>query len=90
MDQSGRRRATVAVVSVAMVPFADISDDWLTPEDLGAESLDAWRADRRAFYATCRDELALLFGDPGWRFAEEEPMTILWYRTVSDDADRQG
>jgi signal transduction histidine kinase/uncharacterized protein YhfF len=88
MDYTGRRRATVEVVSVAMVPFADIDDAWLTPEDVGAESMDTWRSDRRGFYATCRDELALLFGDPGWRFQEEEPMMILWYRAVVDADDR--
>jgi uncharacterized protein YhfF len=88
MDYTGRRRATVEVVSVASVPFADIDDEWLEPEDVGATTLDGWRADRRGFYATIRDEMALLFGEPGWRFTEEEPMTLLWYRAVDDPADR--
>jgi signal transduction histidine kinase/uncharacterized protein YhfF len=85
MDFLGRRRATVEVVSVASVPFSDIDDDWLQPEDVGAETLDGWRSDRRGFYATIRDEMALLFGEPGWRFTDEEPMMLIRYRAVSDD-----
>jgi signal transduction histidine kinase/uncharacterized protein YhfF len=87
MDHLGRRRATVEVTSVASVPFLEIDDDWLEPDDVGALSLEDWRSDRRGFYATIRDELALLFGEPGWRFTDEEPMQLLWYRAVADDRD---
>jgi uncharacterized protein YhfF len=90
MDHAGRRRATVEVVSVASVPFLDVDDDWLEPQDVGATSLEGWRMDRRSFYATIRDEMALLFGEPGWQFTDEEPMTLLWYRTVADDRDEPG
>jgi signal transduction histidine kinase/uncharacterized protein YhfF len=87
MDHSGRRRATVEVVSVASVPFLDVDDDWLEPADVGATTLEGWRMDRRSFYATIRDEMALLFGEPGWQFTDEEPMMLLWYRCVADDRD---
>ncbi|WCB93998.1 hypothetical protein DSM104299_02726 [Baekduia alba] len=87
MDHLGRRRATVEVVSVASVPFLDIDDDWLEPEDVGATTLEGWRSDRRGFYATIRDEMALLFGEPGWQFTDEEPMMLLWYRAVADERD---
>jgi signal transduction histidine kinase/uncharacterized protein YhfF len=87
MDHLGRRRATVEVVSVASVPFMDIDDDWLEPDDVGAVTLDGWRSDRRGFYATIRDEMALLFGEPGWQFTDEEPMMLLWYRAVADERD---
>jgi signal transduction histidine kinase/uncharacterized protein YhfF len=90
MDPSGRRRATVEVVSVASVPFSDIDDEWLEPEDVGAETLDGWRSERRGFYAAIRDEMALLFGEPGWRFTDEEPMMLLWYRAVSSDGVETG
>lgn len=89
MDHTGRRRATVEVVSVASVPFLDVDDDWLEPADVGATSLEGWRSDRRSFYATIRDEMALLFGEPGWQFTDEEPMMLVWYRTVADDRDEQ-
>jgi signal transduction histidine kinase/uncharacterized protein YhfF len=87
MDHLGRRRATVEVTGVASVPFMDIDDDWLEPEDVGGVGLDAWRSDRRGFYATIRDELALLFGEPGWQFTDEEPMQLLWYKAVADERD---
>jgi signal transduction histidine kinase/uncharacterized protein YhfF len=87
MDHLGRRRATVEVAGVAAVPFMDIDDSWLEPEDVGSESLDHWRSDRRGFYATIRDEMALLFGEPGWQFTDEEPMQLLWYRAVADERD---
>jgi len=74
-------------VSVASVPFMDIDDDWLEPDDVGAPTLESWRSDRRGFYATIRDEMALLFGEPGWRFTDEEPMQLLWYRVVADERD---
>jgi signal transduction histidine kinase/uncharacterized protein YhfF len=90
MDHLGRRRATVEVVSVASVPFTDIDDDWLEPEDVGAETLDGWRSDRRGFYATIRDEMAMLLGEPGWRFTDEEPMMLVWYRTVSAEDGAAG
>jgi uncharacterized protein YhfF len=87
MDHLGRRRATVEVVSVASVPFLDIDDEWLVPEDVGAVTLEGWRSDRRGFYAMIRDEMALLFGEPGWQFTDEEPMMLLWYRAVADERD---
>jgi signal transduction histidine kinase/uncharacterized protein YhfF len=87
MDHLGRRRATVEVVSVASVPFADIDDDWLQPEDVGQTTLEGWRSERRGFYATIRDEVALLLGEPGWQFTDEEPMMLVWYKAVADARD---
>jgi signal transduction histidine kinase/uncharacterized protein YhfF len=86
MDQTGRRRATVEIVRVASLPFADIDEDVIAPRLLNAETLDAWRETQTAFYADCRDELALLFGDPGWRFCPDEPMVLTWYRPVAGSA----
>ena len=48
-----------------------------------AETLDEWRARQIAFYDECRDELALVFGEPGWRFCRDEPMVLTWYRPVA-------
>jgi len=31
--------------------------------------------------------VAFLLGEPGWRFTDEEPMTLLWYRAVADERD---
>jgi uncharacterized protein YhfF len=86
MDYLGNRRATVEVLGVASVPFSDIDDAWLQPEDVNAETLDGWRSERRAFYATIRDEMALVLDEPGWRFTDEEPMMLVRYRAVVGDA----
>jgi signal transduction histidine kinase/uncharacterized protein YhfF len=90
MDHTGRRRATVEVARVASIPFLEIDDDWLQPAEVGAETLEGWRSERRGFYATIRDEVAFLLGEPGWHFTDEEPMTLLWYRAVADEADEAG
>jgi signal transduction histidine kinase/uncharacterized protein YhfF len=87
MDHAGRRRATVEIVRVASLAFDDIDEDVIAPRLLNAETLDDWRARQLAFYEECRDELALLFGEPGWRFCRDEPMVLTWYRPVAGGAD---
>ena len=49
-----------------------------------------WRGQQRAFYDRCRDEIAMLLGEPGWRLTEEEPMIICSIRLVADDDDDAG
>jgi signal transduction histidine kinase/uncharacterized protein YhfF len=83
MDHAGRRRATVEIVRVASLAFADIDEDVIAPRLLNADTLDDWRARQIAFYGECRDELALLFDEPGWRFCHDEPMVLTWYRPVA-------
>jgi signal transduction histidine kinase/uncharacterized protein YhfF len=85
MDHHGRRRATVEVLRVASLPFSDIDESVIAPRLLNAVSLDAWAATQRGFYVDCRDELALLFGEPGWTFSDDEPMVLTWYRPVAGD-----
>jgi len=88
LDHDGRRRATVEVQRVASLPFADIDESVVDPATLNATTVAQWRDAQRAFYGECRDELALLFGEPGWRFYDEEPMVLTWYRAVAgDEAD---
>ena len=40
-------------------------------------------ASHRAFYAGCRDEVALLLGEPGWRLTDAEPMVVTSFRPAS-------
>ena len=49
-------------------------------------SIEDWRADQRSFYDGCRDETAVLLGEPGWRLTDEEPMVIVWFRVVDEPA----
>lgn len=83
IDHEGRRRATVEVGRVAVLPFTEIGPDVIAATATGEPTPEAWRRAQHAFYDACRDELALLFGEPGWRFTDEEPMVVTWYRPVA-------
>jgi uncharacterized protein YhfF/two-component sensor histidine kinase len=84
IDHAGRRRGTVEVQRVIELPFSEIGPD-VVAADGAVSSVDEWRARHRAFYDGCRDEVAFLIGEPGWRLAEEEPMVVLFYRFAGDD-----
>jgi signal transduction histidine kinase/uncharacterized protein YhfF len=82
IDQHGRRRATVEVVRVTVVPFAEVGPDVVDAEATGAGSHEDWRAAQRALYDGCREEMAVLLEEPGWRLTDEEPMVVTWFRLV--------
>ncbi len=82
MDHEDRRWAMVEIVRIAVVPFGQIDSDVVVPETAGISSIEDWRADQRSFYDGCRDETAVLLGEPGWRLTDEEPMVIVWFRLV--------
>ena len=86
IDHAGRRRGTVEVQRVVELPFSAIGLD-VVRADGAAASVEEWRARHRGFYDGCRDEIAFLIGEPGWRLTDEEPMVVLFYRYVGDDAD---
>jgi hypothetical protein len=65
---------------VAVLPFGQIGADVVSAETAGAATLDEWLASHRAFYAGCRDEIALLLGEPGWRLTDGEPMVVTSFR----------
>jgi uncharacterized protein YhfF len=79
-DHHGNRRAVVEVTRVAVLPFGQIDAAVVSAESAGSESLEDWLASHRAFYAGCRDEVALLLGEPGWRLTDAEPMVVTSFR----------
>ncbi|HTE64022.1 MAG TPA: histidine kinase [Solirubrobacteraceae bacterium] len=79
-DHHGDRRALVEVTRVAVLPFGQIDGAVVSAETAGGASLDEWMASHRAFYAGCRDEVALLLGEPGWRLTDAEPMVVTSFR----------
>ncbi|HEX6458780.1 MAG TPA: histidine kinase [Thermoleophilaceae bacterium] len=85
-DQDGRRWGDVEVTRVVVLPFGQITPDVVNAESAGAATLEEWRADQRRFYDGCRDETAVLLGEPGWRLSDDEPMTIVWFRLVANAA----
>ncbi|HEX8854713.1 MAG TPA: ASCH domain-containing protein, partial [Thermoleophilaceae bacterium] len=82
MDHTGRRRATIEVVRMAGVPFGEITKDIVAAQTGSSEPLESWRAVQREYYDGCRDEIAVLLGEPGWRLTEDEPMIIVWFRVA--------
>jgi signal transduction histidine kinase/uncharacterized protein YhfF len=85
MDHRDHRWAIVEVVRILVVPFGQIDPDVVDPDTAGISSIDDWRADQRSFYDGCRDETAVLLGEPGWRLTDEEPMVIVWFRLVEGE-----
>jgi signal transduction histidine kinase/uncharacterized protein YhfF len=81
-DHHANRRALVEVERVAVVPFGQIDGAVVSAESAGSESLEEWMTSHRAFYAGCRDEIAVLLGEPGWRLTDAEPMVITTFRLV--------
>ena len=77
-DPEGRRRTTVEVERVSVLPFVEIGDDVAHAD--GAPDGATWRAQRQAFYEGAREELADLFGEPDWRLRDDEPMVLVWFR----------
>ena len=83
LDASGVKRALVEVERVTVVPFIDVEHDALVAAQEGMwETPEEWRAEQRAFYESCRDEVALLLGEPGWRLTDDEPMVVTWFTRV--------
>ena len=85
MDHDDRRWAVVEVVKILVVPFGQITPEVVDPDTAGIPSIEEWRADQRSFYDGCRDETAVLLGEPGWRLTDEEPMVIVWFRVVAGE-----
>jgi uncharacterized protein YhfF len=70
------------VVRVTVVPFAEIGPDVVDAEAAGAGTHEDWRAAQRALYDGCREEMAVLLEEAGWRLTDEEPMVVTWFRLV--------
>jgi uncharacterized protein YhfF len=83
MDHRGRRHGTVEVVRIAVMPFGEVDagsvqehESGLTPED--------WRAAQRDYYDRCREQVASLLEEPGWRLTDAEPLVVLRFKLVDD------
>jgi uncharacterized protein YhfF len=83
LDASGAKRAVVEVDRVTVVAFADVEHEALAAAQVGGfATAEEWRASQRAFYEGCREEVALLLGEPGWRLTDDEPMVVTWFTRV--------
>jgi signal transduction histidine kinase/uncharacterized protein YhfF len=86
LDHHGVRRATVEVTRVFALPLGHIGDDVVDAASAGLSTAKDWQAEQRRFYDGCRDEIAVLLGQPGWRLTEDEPMVITWFKLVAEPA----
>jgi uncharacterized protein YhfF len=80
LDHDGRRRATLEVVRVAVVRFDEIDEEVLATQGPNPISMDEWHERQRRFYTACREETALLLGEPGWHLTGDEPMVVVHFR----------
>ena len=48
------------------------------------EAAPDWRAAQERFYEECREEIAVILDEPGWRLTEDEPMVVLSFRVIAD------
>jgi uncharacterized protein YhfF len=86
IDADGRRHATVEVMRVTVLSFGELGDDVIEATGHGASDLETWRVRHQEFYDGCRDEIALLLGEPGWRLTDEEPIVVTFFRPVDATA----
>lgn len=84
LDHRGNRRGEVVVTRVSVLPFAEIDDAIMEAESTGERSVDEWRAEYEKFYEGCREEIATLIGEPGWRLTPQEPMVVTFFRVPGD------
>ena len=82
MEHHGRRHGTVEVVRIAVMPFGEV-DAGSVEEDDPAVSAEEWRAAQRAHYDRCREQVASLLEEPGWRLTDAEPLVVLRFTLVA-------
>jgi signal transduction histidine kinase/uncharacterized protein YhfF len=78
-DNMGMRRASVEVLRVAVIPFEEVGQEIA---DIDGLDLETWRGRQQAFYDACREEMALILGEPGWRLTAREPLVVTWFHPV--------
>ena len=85
MDHRGRRHGTVEVVRIAVMPFGEVDAGSVEEHDAGL-SAEEWRAAQREYYDRCREQVAGLLEEPGWRLTDAEPLVVLRFRLVPPQA----
>ena len=85
MDHRGRRHGTVEVVRIAVMPFGEVDAGSIEEHEAGLGA-EAWRAAQRDYSDRCREQVATLLDEPGWRLTDEEPLVVLRFRLVDDPA----
>jgi signal transduction histidine kinase/uncharacterized protein YhfF len=85
-DHLSTRHATVRVTRVTVLAFGEVDEEMAGAATGEPTTVERWRADRRAFFDGCRDEIAVLLGEHDWRLTDDEPMACLWFAVVDEPA----
>jgi uncharacterized protein YhfF len=82
IDLDGTRYGAVEVHRTALVRLHEIDERVAAPEEVGHSSIEAWRESLMRYWTEHREEMAELFGEPGWALSPDEPMSVLRYRLI--------
>jgi hypothetical protein len=63
------------------MPFGEVDAGSVEEHD-SALSPGEWRAAQRDYYDRCREQVALLLDEPGWRLTDAEPLVVVRSRLV--------
>jgi signal transduction histidine kinase/uncharacterized protein YhfF len=82
IDHHGRRHGLVEVIRIAVLPFGEVDSGTVAEHEPDGVSVDEWRERQVDYYGRCREQIATLLGEPGWRLTASEPLVVLRFRVV--------
>jgi uncharacterized protein YhfF len=81
-DWRGTKHGEVVVTHTTVLPF-HLVDETIARQIAGDHAtVEEWRANRFRYYSLCRDEIAVLLGEPDWQLTDAEPMVVTHFRLV--------
>ncbi len=83
-DHDGVRHATVRVTRVTVLAFSAVDAEMAGASMGEPMTAEQWRDDRRRFFDSVRDEVAVLLGEPDWKLTDDEPIACLWFALVDE------
>jgi len=80
-DHTGREHGAVVVRRVAILPLGHIDEAAVGALGTG-ETVEEFRRWAYRRWGESRETMAFLFGEPGWRLTDDEPMVVTWFTRV--------
>jgi signal transduction histidine kinase/uncharacterized protein YhfF len=85
-DQRGVRHCSVVVERVEIVPFDQAAPLAIAGDETAPRTPAEWTLSMQAFYDARRGQIAGLVGVPGWCLDAREPMVLVWFRVLGEQA----
>jgi signal transduction histidine kinase/uncharacterized protein YhfF len=82
IDHLGRRHGVVEVIRIAVMLFGEVDAGTVAEHEPEGLTVEQWRERQLAYYDRCREQIATLLGEPGWRLTDSEPLVVLRFRVV--------